>query len=81
MFSKKENIVVFPSCNWLTDKLYYNSSKEEYRQLNLNQSVTMEEIEANNEYAENLIEISNGIITYDLIKAYKNSNNKVENTN
>ena len=41
----------------------------------------MEEIEANNEYAENLIEISNGIITYDLIKAYKNSNNKVEKTN
>ena len=81
MFSKKENIVVFPSGNWLTDKLYYNSSKEEYRQLNLNQSVTMEEIEANNEYAENLIEISNGIITYDLIKAYKNSNNKVEKTN
>ena len=80
MFSIKENIVVFPSGNWLTDKLYYNSSKEEYRQLNLNQSVTMEEIEANNAYAENLIEISNGIITYDLIKIYQNSKDKAEST-
>ena len=66
-----DNIVVFPSGNWMTNKLYYNSSKEEYRQLDLNQSVTMEEIENNNEYAEKLIKISNGIITYDLIKAYE----------
>ena len=71
MFSTTDNIVVFPSGNWMTNKLYYNSSKEEYRQLDLNQSVTMEEIENNNEYAEKLIKISNGIITYDLIKAYE----------
>ena len=71
MFSTTNNIVVFPSGNWLTNKLYYNSANEEYRQLDLNQSVTMEEIEANNEYAEKLIKVSNGIITYDLIKAYE----------
>lgn len=71
MFSTTDNIVVFPSGNWMTNKLYYNSSKDEYRQLNLNQSVTMEEIENNNAYAEQLIKISNGIITYDLIKAYE----------
>ena len=71
MFSTQNNIVVFPSGNWMTNKLYYNSSKEEYRQLDLNQSVTMEEIEKNNEYAEKLITVSNGIITYDLIKAYE----------
>ena len=71
MFSTKDNIVVFPSGNWMTNKLYYNSSKNEYRQLDLNQSVTIDEIDKNNEYAEKLIKISNGIITYDLIKAYE----------
>ena len=71
MFSTENNIVVFPSGNWLTDKLYYNNAQGEYRQLDLNQSVTMEEIEENNKYAEDLIKVSNGIITYDLIKAYE----------
>lgn len=71
MFSTKNNIVVFPSGNWLTDKLYYNNAQGEYRQLDLNQSITIEEIDKNNEYAEKLIKISNGIITYDLIKAYE----------
>ena len=71
MFSIENNIVVFPSGNWLTNKLYYNNTKGEYRQLDLNQSVTIEEIENNNNYAEQLIKISNGIITYDLIKTYE----------
>ena len=71
MFSTENNIVVFPSGNWLTDKLYYYNAQGEYRQLHLNQSVTMEEIEENNKYAEDLIKVSNGIITYDLIKAYE----------
>ena len=79
MFSVENNIVVFPSGNWLTNKLYYNNTKGEYRQLDLNQSVTIEEIEDNNNYAEQLIKISNGIITYDLIKAYETG--KVSETN
>ena len=28
IFDIKENVVVFPSGNWLTDKIYYNSSKD-----------------------------------------------------
>lgn len=71
IFSVDNNIVVFPSGNWLTNKLYYNNSKGEYRQLDLNQSITMEEIENNNKYSENIIKISNDIITYDLIKMYE----------
>ena len=31
MFSIENNIVVFPSGNWLTNKLYYNNANEEYR--------------------------------------------------
>ena len=71
MFSIDENIVVFPDGNWITNKLYYNSSKGTFRQLDLETSIDMEYIDNYNKYAENLITLSNGIITYDLIKAYE----------
>ena len=71
MFSIDSNVVVFPSGNWLTNKLYYNSSKNEFRQLDLESSIDMDYIDYYNNYASNLIEISNGIITYNLIKAYE----------
>lgn len=71
MFNTKNNIVVLPDGNWITNKLYYNSSKNEYRQLDLESSISIEEIEENNKYVDKLISISNGIITYDLIKAYE----------
>ena len=71
IFSVDSNIVVFPSGNWITNDLYYNSSSENFRQLNLNSSIDMDTINKNNEYAEQLIKISNGIITYDLINAYE----------
>ena len=71
MFSIDENIVVFPSGNWITNKMYYNSSKGEFRQLDLDSSIDIDYIDNNNKYAEQLINISNGIITYDLIKAYE----------
>lgn len=71
MFNIKDNIVVFPDGNWLTNKVYYNSSTGEFRQLDLDSSIELDYIENNNLYAETLINISNGIITYDLIKAYE----------
>ena len=71
MFSIDENVVVFPDGNWMTNKLYYNSSKGTFRQLDLETSIDMEYVDKYNKYAENLIGISNGIITYDLIKAYE----------
>ena len=71
MFSIDENVVVFPDGNWLTNKVYYDSSTGEFRQLDLESSIELEYIEKNNLYAENLINISNSIITYDLIKAYE----------
>ena len=81
MFSIDSNIVVFPSGNWLTNKLYYNNAQGEYRQLDLNQSITIEEIEENNAYAEKLIKVSNGIITYDLIKTYEDKKENEESVN
>lgn len=71
MFSIDENVVVFPDGNWITNKLYYDSSKNEFRQLILDDSIDMDYIEKYSKYAETLINVSNGIITYDLIKAYE----------
>ena len=68
-----ENIVVFPTGNWVTNKVYYNSQKNEY--LVLKGSVISEEyIEKNNKYADDLLGISNSIISYDLIKNVSKEN-------
>ena len=61
-------MVVFPSSNWITDKIYYNSAKGTFRQLKLNVDIPDDYIEKNNEYAEKILTISNDIIVYDLIK-------------
>ncbi len=68
IFNIEENVVVFPSGNWLTDKLYYNSAKEEFRQIDSNSSIPNEYIDYYKKYSEKIIEVSNNIITYDLIK-------------
>ncbi len=62
-----DNIVVFPDGNWLTDTMYYNSQKEESLLLDPNQPVSVDYVENNSQYAEQLIDISNNIIVYDLI--------------
>ena len=71
MFSIDNNVVVFPSGNWMTNKLYYNSSKNTFRQLEVDATIDMDYIDYYNNYAVDLIKISNGIITYNLIKAYE----------
>lgn len=71
IFSIKDNVVVFPSGNWITNKLYYNGAKDNFRQLSLDTSIDSDYISKYNKYADELINVSNGIITYDLIKAYE----------
>ncbi len=66
------NIVIFPTGNWLTDKVYYNSQKSEYLALK-GSVIDKEYIEKNNEYTDKLLSTSNSIIVYDLIK---NTNEK-----
>lgn len=68
IFNIGENVVVFPSGNWLTDKIYYNSAKEEFRQINSNTEIPVDYINYYKQYSEKINEISNGIINYDLIK-------------
>lgn len=75
IFNIKDNTVVFPSGNWLTDKVYYNSAKEAYRQIDTSSEITMDYINEHKQYADKIIEISNNIITYDLIKKVGNNPN------
>lgn len=70
-----DNIVVFPNGNWLTNNIYYNSQKDQYKVLNTDYIVNNDEISKNNEYAAKRLEISNDIILYDLIK---NENSRLE---
>lgn len=68
IFSTDDNVVVFPDGSWISDIMYYSSSKEEGKLLNPEATISSEYIEKNNEYAEKVIEVSNDIIIYDLIK-------------
>lgn len=63
---KENNIVVFPTGNWVTNKVYYNGQKGEYLSLT-NEAISEEEIKKNNEYATALLDVSNDIIVYDLL--------------
>ena len=64
---KENNIVVFPNGNWVTNKVYYNSQKGEYLSL-VNEAISEEEIKNNNEYANTLLDVSNDIIVFNLLK-------------
>ena len=91
IFSVEENVVVFPTSNWMTNKIYYNSAKGSFRQLNLDKKLAPDDdeepivpdntsdiigkddipedyIEYYNNYAAQIIGMSNNIIVYDLIK-------------
>lgn len=68
IFSTENNIVVFPSGNWLTNNMYYNAQKEESKLLKEDALVSVDEITKNNLYAEKILNISNSIIVYDMIK-------------
>lgn len=67
IFSVDENIVIFPNGNFLTDKIYYNSQKDEGQWLN--DALAGENyITENKEYTQKTLEVSNALIMYDLIK-------------
>ena len=70
-----DNIVTFANGNWLTNNIYYNSQKDQYKVLNTDYIVNNDEISKNNEYSSKRLEIANDIILYDLIK---NENSRLE---
>lgn len=69
-----ENTVVFKDGTFITDKIYYNASKNEVYAIS-NSVITDDYIEDNKKYADNIIEISNNIIVYDLLKEIYNTEN------
>lgn len=63
---KDDNYVVFPNGNYLTNKVYYNSSAEKYKLLNNTKEVSEEYIEEYAKKAELELSVANAIIMYDL---------------
>ncbi len=68
---KNDNIIAFPSGNYLTNKVYYRNSRSEYKALNLDEILSDEYINGCKDYTDKIIEISDGIITHNLIKNSK----------
>lgn len=67
---KDDNLIVYPNGNFLTSKIYYNNSTNEYLSLN-KENITQEYIDNLSKEAENRLTISNSIIVYNLLKDKK----------
>lgn len=68
--TKENNLVCFPNGNWVNNKVYYNSQKGETFPLS-NEAISQEEIVINSEYTNELLDVSNDIIVYNLLKDVK----------
>lgn len=80
IFSIDDNIVVYPDGNWLTNKMYYNSQKQEGKPLT-DEAVSVEYIHEKNEYTQKLLSVSDNIIVYDLIKKSQETQKLVKDYN
>jgi len=69
-----DNMVVFTDASYITSKVYFSSQKNEIYPLN-NQAVEEKYIKEHSEKADKMIEISNDIISFDLIKELKEKEN------
>ena len=70
---KNENVVVFTDGSYVDDKIYYDGQSGEIFSVN-GEVATEKEINDNSLYADQIIKVSNNIITYDLIKEMKKEN-------
>ena len=71
----KDNTVVFVDGSFLTSKVYYNAPKAEIYDI-IKEGVGEENIKERADYATEIIEVSNDIISYNLIKELKSGINK-----
>lgn len=67
IFEVKDNLVVFPNGNFLTNYVYYRDTKEEYKLLK-DIPLDIDYIEKNKEDAKKRLQISNDIVIYDYFK-------------
>lgn len=63
IINKKDNLVAFPNGNFVTNYVYYNDNKEEYKLLK-NVPLSEKYIKMNKEKTQKYIDISNDIIIY-----------------
>ena len=75
---KDDNIIAFPNGNFLTSKIYYRNAREEYKILNSDEILSDEYIKNAKEYTDTIIDVSDGIIVHDLIRASKNKETNKE---
>lgn len=78
LFSVQDNLVVFPDGNWITDRMYYNSQKEEALLFD-SDLISVDYIEKNNSIADEKISVSNSIIVYDMIRSLEKQSNIMKN--
>ncbi len=74
IMTKEDNTVVFTDGSFLTKKVYYNASKQESYALE-NTAISDKYLKKRSTYADEIIDISNNITNYDLIKEL-NTNKK-----
>ena len=67
IFSDNEKIVVFHNGNVLTDKVYYSNLNDEYVALS-DEPINSDYISRLKDYANQILDVSNGIVLHDLIK-------------
>jgi len=73
IMSVEDNIVVFPNGDWLSNRLYYNSSRGAFKQIDPNLDITQEYLDHGRERVDILNGISNAIIVHDLIRRVGNN--------
>ena len=76
---KNKNIIIFPNGNFLTNKVYYYNSKNEYKIISEDQILDDDYIEKTKSYSEEILNLSNDIIVYNLIIKAGNKVGDVEN--
>ena len=64
---KNDNVIVFTDGSYVTDKIYYDGQSGDIYSIKGDVS-SEKEINENSLYADDIIKVSNNIITYDLIK-------------
>ena len=68
--NNSDNIVVFKDGSYVTSKIYYSARNNEAYTLS-NEVISEDYISENQKYANKILDISDKIITYDLLKDLK----------
>ncbi len=74
---KDENIITFPTGNWLTKEGYYNAQKSEFYPLP-GSVIGDDYIASKTKYADDLLKVSNDILVYDLIRNSQEASSDVK---